>query len=93
MPFVPSHPASVILAECHRAGVTGVFLLSVHASDRAYERHLVRKDIRHALTGVAGVVFQPVDGTWLATGGTDLSGEPVGLAVVVTHGLIVVTVF
>jgi hypothetical protein len=57
------------------------------------ERNLTRRDIRHALSGVGTVVFQEDEGTWLATGGVDAEGVEVGLAVVVTSGLIVVTVF
>lgn len=47
-------PAAV-LAECHAAGVSGVFIMSDHAMARAEERNIGRKDVRHALSGATAV--------------------------------------
>lgn len=92
-PFVPQHTPQVILTECLLAGKTGIFIVSIHGCDREDDRTVDRKDIRHALTGITTVAFQPDKGTWLATGGVDREGESLGVAVVLTHGIVVVTVF
>jgi hypothetical protein len=87
----PKSPAAV-LAECHAAGRTGIFLLGEHAADRARERNLDIDDIRNALRGSTAAKLQD-NGRWKVSGGSDLEGEPVTFAVTVERGLVIVTLF
>jgi len=87
----PSTPA-VVLGECHAAGQTGIFLLGQHAADRARERHIDIDDIRNALRGATQATLQD-NGRWYVTGGVDLDGVSVDMAVSVQRGFVVITLF
>jgi hypothetical protein len=87
----PSTPAAV-LAECHAAGRTGIFLLGEHAADRAQERNLDIDDIRNALRGSTAAALQD-NGRWKVSGGSDLEGEPIAFIVQFERGLLIVTLF
>lgn len=90
---VPSETPSRILAECHAAGKTGVFLLGEHAADRARDRNLGIDDIRHALTAATAATFQPNNSRWKVSGGADLEGVPVTFIVRLEGGLLVITLY
>lgn len=87
----PSNPADV-LAECHAAGASGIFMVSMHAAQRAQQRNIDRDDVRHALQGSTAAQLQG-NGRWTITGGLDLGGAPVTLVVSVFRGLVIVTLF
>ncbi len=87
------HSAQTILAECHSAGTSGRFIFGSHALDRMKERNASRGDVRSALTSASLAAFQPDNGRWKITGGTDRSGEALDLAVVFENGIVVITVF
>jgi hypothetical protein len=91
--LVPTNSAQSILAECHSAGTTGRFILGNHALDRMKERNATRGDVRSALTSAMLATFQPNNGRWKITGGTDRSGEALDMAVVFENGIVVITVF
>jgi hypothetical protein len=93
VPFVPQHTPEFILAECHVAGKTGIFLFHGHALDRRGQRKIGRLDVRSALGGATTAEFQPDNGRWKVTGGADLDGVPVSVIVVYARGLLVITVF
>jgi hypothetical protein len=81
-----------VLAECHAAGRTGIFILDDHALQRADERQLRRKDIRKALAEATQAALQD-NARWHVSGGTDLDGEPVTLVVKLYRGLVIITLF
>jgi hypothetical protein len=85
----PNHSAQAILAECHLAGTSGRFIFGSHALDRTQERNATRGDVRSALKSALLATFQPDNGRWKITGGTDRSGEPLDMAI----GIVVITVF
>jgi hypothetical protein len=87
----PATPAAV-LAECHAAGSSGIFIISEHALDRAQERKIGRLDVRNALTGATAAELQD-NGRWSVTGGADLEGVPVELIVAFDRGFVIVTVY
>jgi hypothetical protein len=90
---VPAHTAPFILAECHSAGATGIFIFGRHALDRMKERNATRGDVRSALASATLATFQTDNGRWKVTGGTDRSGDALDMAVVFENGLVVITVF
>lgn len=57
------------------------------------ERNASRGDVRSALTSAILATFQPDNGRWMITGGTDRSGEALDMAVVFENGIVVITVF
>ena len=81
-----------VIAECHAAGGTGVFVLEQHALDRADERRIGRRDLRNALSTATRATLQ-ANGRWLVAGGADLDGVPVSLVVRFYRGLVIVTLF
>ncbi len=87
-----SKTPAAVLAECHAAGISGVFVMTDHAMDRAEERNIGRKDVRNALTGATAATLQD-NGRWYITGGVDLDGVTVTLVVKVVGGILVVTLF
>lgn len=89
--MVTKTPAA-ILAECHAAGVSGIFMMSGHAMDRAEERNIGRKDVRKVLANATAATLQN-NGRWAITGGEDLEGVAVTLIVQLVNGLLVVTLF
>jgi len=91
--LAPTNSAEAILAECHLAGTSGRFIFGSHALDRMKERNATRGDVRSALTSAILATFQPDNGRWKITGGTDRSGEALDMAVVFEHGIVVITVF
>lgn len=82
-----------MLAECHSAGASGRFIFGDHALDRMQERNVTRGDVRSALTSATLATFQPDNGRWRITGGTDRSGDALDMAVVFENGIVVITVF
>jgi hypothetical protein len=93
VPLVPAHTAQFILAECHLAGTSGRFIFGHHALDRMKERNATRGDVRSALASANLATFQPDNGRWKITGGTDRSGDALDMAIVFENGLVVITVF
>lgn len=88
---MPARPDAV-LAECHAAGQTGIFILGDHALERANERKIGRRDIRNALAEATDAVLQE-NTRWLVTGGHDLDGEAVTLVVKLYRGLVIITLY
>jgi hypothetical protein len=84
--------ADHVLAECHAAGRTGIFVLGDHALERANERKIGRRDLRNALSEATRAALQN-NGRWLVTGGSGLDGDPVTLVVTVYRGLVIVTLY
>lgn len=74
MPHQPQHTPTQVLNECHQAGATGVFFIIDHALDRMDERNVRRNDVRKALAGATTATFQPDNGRWRISGGTDRDG-------------------
>jgi hypothetical protein len=72
---------------------SGIVLFGNHALDRMKERNATRGDVRSALTSATPATFQPDNGRWKITGGTDRSGDALDMAVVFENGLVVITVF
>jgi uncharacterized protein DUF4258 len=93
VPLTRTHSAQAILAECHSAGISGRFIFGSHALDRMKERNATRSDVRSALKSAVFATFQEDNGRWKIAGGTDRSGEPLDMAVVFEHGIVVITVF
>jgi hypothetical protein len=52
-----------------------------------------RGDVRSALTNATLATFQPDNGRWKITGGTDRSGDGLDMAVVFENAIVVITVF
>ena len=90
---MPAHTPAFILAECHVAGRTGIFLLHHHALDQMKARNIDRDDIRHALTGATLATYQSDTRTWKVTGGSDCEGVALNAALVFERGILVITVF
>jgi hypothetical protein len=84
--------ADHVLAECHAAGRTGIFVLGDHALERADERKIGRRDLRNALSEANQATLQD-NGRWLIDGGNDLDGDPVTLVVAFYRGLVIVTLY
>lgn len=75
------------------AGASGRFIFGHHALDRMKERNATRGDVRSALASADLATFQPDNGRWKISGGTDRSGDALDLAIVFENGLVVITVF
>ena len=64
---------------------------SIHAITRMDERNATRGDVKNALITATSCTSQ--GGTkWKVTGGVDLEGDPLGIAVVLDGDVLIVTV-
>jgi hypothetical protein len=82
-----------VIDECRMAGRLDQFRLSGHAQQRCAERGVGRNDVKQALVSCENADWQEEQKTWKITGGRDLDGDALTLAVAVQHGVVVVTVF
>ncbi len=80
------------LATIREWGAAGRYFLEPHARERAEERGVKPRDVRHALANAAAVAWQTDHQRWKVES-TDLDGDALTLAVVIEATLIVVTVF
>jgi len=69
----------------------GDYLLTFHARERARERSVTAADFR--ALGRSGTVFYEKEAPKLRVVGFDLDGDPLTAVIVLTHDLVIITVF
>jgi hypothetical protein len=72
--------------------IAGRFRLSLHASERSYERIVTEDDIRHCGRTAKSIRFQELRGTWRVVG-RDCDGETLNVICTVDEHLLILTVY
>jgi hypothetical protein len=85
---------SEALSEIRRVARTGLLIFTEHARDRMLQRDVSVPDVRHALSNASKVKRSAQDqaSDW-TTQGSDAFGDELTLGVVLSGGIIVITVY